>query len=71
MLKDLGENACPRNTTSVTQKIMSRAQNLNWPFSQQVLSALVTPLGEIPMLIGIGPVTTQLERPPDSVTHGN
>ena len=51
-MKNLGNNACLGHTTGVTQQTMSRAQN--WQFSLQVLSALVTPLGGLTMLIGMG-----------------
>jgi len=49
--------------------MMSRVQN--WPFSLQAQSVLVTPLGGMTMLIGMGQVTTQIERPLDTVTHGH
>jgi len=66
--KDLETNACHGNTTGVTQQMMSRVQN--WLFSLQALSLLATLLGGITMLMGMGQVTTHLERPLDIATHG-
>ena len=51
-MKDLGKNACPGDTTCVTQQMMSHAQN--WPFSLQVLLVLATLLGGTTMLIEMG-----------------
>jgi len=51
-MKGLGKNACPGDTTGVTQQMMSHAQN--WPFSLQVLLVLATLLGGTTMLIEMG-----------------